>query len=85
LVLAHIPNATKGDMMEPEYIAALKAAAEKHVGSNPTIPTNTKCDICNKEICDDEFVVNWGSCSDCFNFNYERYLQTSDKFDYDEA
>lgn len=33
-----------------------------------------KCFQCGKEISDDEYVVNWGSCSKCFDANYQKYL-----------
>lgn len=33
-----------------------------------------KCGLCGKGITDDEYVVNWGSCSDCFDKGYIIYL-----------
>ena len=33
------------------------------------------CPLCHKVISDDEYVVNWASCSDCFDAGYERYLK----------
>jgi len=33
------------------------------------------CSECNKAITWDEYVVNWASCSDCFNTSYEEYLR----------
>lgn len=32
------------------------------------------CAECNKLIAWDEYVVNWTSCSECFDKNYEEYL-----------
>jgi len=33
-----------------------------------------KCSICGKPISDEEYVVNWTSCADCFDAGYERFL-----------
>lgn len=33
-----------------------------------------KCFQCNKEISDEEYVVNWTSCSDCFSWHFQQYL-----------
>lgn len=33
------------------------------------------CNSCAKLISDDEYVVNWGSCSDCFDAYYLLYLE----------
>lgn len=38
--------------------------------------TEQNCHQCGKQIPDDEWVVNWGSCSDCFDYDYKVYLQT---------
>lgn len=32
------------------------------------------CNNCGKIISDDEWVVNWGSCSECFDRHYKRYM-----------
>lgn len=32
------------------------------------------CFECGKAISSDEFVVNWGSCSDCFDASYIKYM-----------
>ncbi len=36
------------------------------------------CFKCNKTITDCEYVVNWGSCSECFSDNYMDYLADQD-------
>ena len=33
------------------------------------------CPFCHKDISDDEYVVNWASCSECFDAGYEQYLK----------
>lgn len=35
------------------------------------------CNQCGKVISDDEYVVNWGSCSDCFNTFYLNYCEVN--------
>lgn len=37
------------------------------------------CFKCKKEISDDEYVVNWGSCSECFDASYDEYLKNKEK------
>jgi hypothetical protein len=32
-----------------------------------------RCYECNKEITDDEWMCNWGSCADCFLAQLEKY------------
>lgn len=34
------------------------------------------CEKCNKEIEDDEFIVNWGWCNQCFDEDYEWYCES---------
>lgn len=42
-----------------------------------------KCEHCNKEIPDDEFIVNWGWCNTCFDDNYTLYMESvAGPFDY---
>lgn len=36
------------------------------------------CAICKKAITDDEWVVNWTYCADCFDKNYQDYLDSQD-------
>lgn len=33
-----------------------------------------RCSECGKEISEDEYVVNWSSCSQCFDKGYEEYM-----------
>ncbi len=33
-----------------------------------------KCGICGKEISDDEYVVHWGSCRDCYGAHVQAAL-----------
>ena len=35
----------------------------------------TTCGECEKEISWDEYVVNWGSCSDCFDAHVNAYFR----------
>jgi hypothetical protein len=37
-------------------------------------PLDQKCWECGKAITDDEWVVNWGSCSECFSAAFQKYL-----------
>ena len=37
------------------------------------------CGICGKEISDEEYVVNWGSCGDCFDKEVQQYLEEREK------
>lgn len=34
-----------------------------------------KCPQCGRNITDDEFVVNWGTCGACFDAHYCAYLE----------
>ena len=59
------------------------------VGSSPTIgimemvQEKADCTNCGKEVDMDEFVVNWGWCSFCFNQSYELYIEsTAGPFDW---
>lgn len=42
------------------------------------IPSNSpetyKCFKCGKDIGDEEYVVNWGSCSECFSIEFDKAL-----------
>lgn len=40
-----------------------------------------QCYICKTWVLWDEWVVNWGSCSECFNTHYEEYLRERDADD----
>lgn len=60
-----------------------------NAGSNPVCSTITMTDMqncaeCGKEISWDEYVVNWTSCSDCFDSHVEKYFkdhpETDDPF-----
>jgi hypothetical protein len=42
---------------------------------DPDVETN-ECSMCGKTIGDDEYVVNWGSCSVCFNQDYDDYIRS---------
>jgi hypothetical protein len=33
-----------------------------------------RCGVCKKAICDDEYVVNWGSCNECMDKSFDEYL-----------
>lgn len=35
------------------------------------------CTHCKKRIPDQEFIVNWGWCNDCFNADYTEYIESS--------
>ncbi len=37
----------------------------------------TWCHQCGKVIDDEEFIVNWGSCSDCFDKQYLDYCEAN--------
>lgn len=39
-------------------------------------PEMHNCYECGKEIPDEEWVVNWGSCSECFDKHYQEYLDS---------
>ncbi len=39
-------------------------------------PLDETCGMCGKAITYDEYVVNWGSCNECFDADYEEYLRT---------
>lgn len=34
------------------------------------------CSECGKEISDQEWVVNWGSCANCLDAHYAKYLES---------
>ena len=33
------------------------------------------CVKCGKVICDDEWVINWGTCAECLDASFEAYLE----------
>lgn len=33
------------------------------------------CSLCGKAISEDEYVVHWGDCGECFDKSYEAYLR----------
>lgn len=35
------------------------------------------CPECGTAVSDDEYVVNWGSCNECFDRSYHEYLRTA--------
>lgn len=35
------------------------------------------CRECGKVISDDEYVVNWGSCNECFDSMYNTYCEAN--------
>ena len=38
-------------------------------------PERMHCEQCRKMIEADEYTMNWGSCSECFNAHYEKYME----------
>lgn len=40
---------------------------------------NCKCGKCGKSISEDEWVVNWGACADCFEAHVKKYLEEKRK------
>ena len=51
---------------------------EEWLANRAKQPLDQKCGECDKAICDDEYVVNWGSCDECFDRHYEEYLSAQE-------
>lgn len=53
------------DKLSPERRARIDARVQE------TLANMNKCMECGKEISDEEYVVNWGSCNHCFDSHLE--------------
>jgi len=42
-----------------------------------TPPPDLPCPICGKIISDEEYVVNWASCSDCYSKHVNAYFEAN--------
>lgn len=39
------------------------------------VEEDKRCNNCGKEITWDTWVINWGTCDECFDHAYEAYMQ----------
>lgn len=46
---------------------------EKDVSQQSTELTE-KCGVCGKDITEHDYIVNWTSCNECWDKEYEKYL-----------
>lgn len=49
------------------------------------MPLTERCGRCGKEICDEEWVVNWAWCSSCLSGELEKYEQRRREHDRGES